>query len=153
MTEPNSKIEPDKLLERLVKYQELQQLAFRREDIPAANRHFDKIVAATKGLAADPEGRQVLENLLHHSSAFLRMRAAIRVLRWAPEKAVPVLGRILSDHLEEGMSPNERIEVRTTAANILYQHFGVRGFDRNKLIEPLQAYGVELPYQDHAKWQ
>lgn len=141
------------LLQSLVKYQELQQLAFRRDDIAAANRHFDRIVAAANGLVANPEGRQTLELLLHHSSAFLRLRAAIRVLRWNPEQAVPVLGRILTETLGADLSASERIEVRTSAANTLYQHFGVRGFDRNKLIEPLRAYGVELPYQDHTKWQ
>lgn len=152
MTRRTSEPALDELLDALVKYQALQQLAIRRDDIPAANRHFDKVVAASRGLAADPEGRQLLESLLHHSSAFLRMRAAIRVLQWAPDKAVPVLGRIISERLED-LSPDERIEVSTTARNILYQHFGVRGFDRNGLIEPLRAYGVELPYQDHAKWQ
>jgi len=36
---------------------------------------------------------------------------------------------------------------------MLYKYFNMRSYDRNELIEPLRAYGVDLPYFDHEKWQ
>lgn len=153
MTRINSEMPIDALLKTLFKYQELQRLALRREDIRAANRHVLKAFAAADALNATPQGRDVLERLLNDTDPFLRLRAAECIMKWDPDLAIPVLGRMLFEDLGNESSPDERINIRTTAKDWLYRHFNIRSFDRNDLIEPLKAYGVELPYRDYGKWQ
>ncbi|WP_011580268.1 MULTISPECIES: hypothetical protein [Chelativorans] len=154
MTRQNFSISVSDLLERFHKHQELYRLAVRRQDVPTANRHILKASEYLNALAAlNPAGRETIETLLTHPDAYLRLRAAGSVLSWSPEKAIPVLGRLLFEDLGPTRSPDERLDIRTEAKGWLYKHFGIRSFDRNDLIEPLRAYGVELPYRDHAKWQ
>ena len=64
-----------------------------------------------------------------------------------------MLGRLLVEQFELELSPQERVELRISAKEALYRHFGINDFDQNKLIEPLRAYGVDLPYRDHGAWQ
>ncbi len=153
MTRIDSDLSTEELMHDLLKYQNLHRLAVRRNDILALNRHILKVSAAADSLAAKiPHGREALEQLLVHPTAYVRLRAAGRVLMWAPEKAVPVLGRLLIEDLGNESSPDERIDIRTEAKGWLYQHFDIRSFNRNDLIEPLRAYGIEIPYRQEEIW-
>jgi predicted transcriptional regulator len=139
-------------LDQLAKHQELHRQAVRRQNIASANRQLLKVIAAADGLAASSRGRDILESLLEHRMAYMRVRAAARVLAWAPEKAIPVLGRLLVDDLGAESSIDERIDIRSEATGFLYRHFGIRSFNRNDLIEPLRAYGIDLPHRREAEW-
>jgi hypothetical protein len=152
MTPATSYRTPDQLLDQLVKYQELHRQAVRRKNVPLANRQLLKVIAAADGLAASSRGRDILESLLDHRMAYMRVRAAARVLSWAPEKAIPVLGRLLMEDLGVESSVDERIDIRSEATGFLYRHFGIRSFNRNDLIEPLRAYGIDLPHRREEAW-
>ncbi|TKT81274.1 hypothetical protein [Aquamicrobium sp. LC103] len=134
-----------KALEKFLVHQEKYQAAVRRQHVPTANREILKVGAALGQLTATPEGRDILENMLRNPSAYLRLRAAGKVLAWAPDRALPVLGKLLVESLGEETSVDERIGIRVEAEGWLFQHFGIRNFDPDRLIEPMRAYGVELP--------
>lgn len=153
MTPISSDMPADALLKLLFKYQELYRQAVRRTDVPAANRHTQKVSAVASALAATPKEQEILESLLRHPTPYMRLRAAYRVLQWSPEMAIPVLGRLMFEDLGEDSSVDERIDIHTDAKEILYMHFNIRSFDRNDLIGPLKAYGVDLPYRDYSEWQ
>jgi hypothetical protein len=86
---------------------------------------------------------------MDHELPEVRLRAAGQVLAWAPKLAVPVLGDLLVNW--RPTDPRRGyVAVRTEAKEWLYDYFGITDFDRNKLIEPLRAYGIELPRQDRA---
>lgn len=153
MTRATSDLPVDTLVQRFQKYQERQQAAIRDRDIPAANRHYDKVKQYADALATTPRGRDALEELARSPLAFVRHRAAWRVLKWAPEIAVPVLGRHLIGDFGTDLSIDERLELSYSAKLSLYHFFGITSYDHNDLIEPLKAYGIEVPYWDHSKWQ
>jgi hypothetical protein len=151
---PQTPREPiEKLLNTFFKYEELRMQAVRRLDVPAANRYLLRVSAASKALAATPDGRDELEKLLSHPTEYIRLSAAGTIMRWAPEKAIPIFGQLLVDHLSAITSVDERLDIRITAKDWLYRHFNIRSFDRNDLIEPLKAYGIDLPHRDHKVWQ
>jgi hypothetical protein len=56
-----------------------------------ANKIFDRVHKTARKLQATPTGRAGLEALMSHESAAVRVIAADRVLRWDPDKSVPVL--------------------------------------------------------------
>jgi len=153
MTRINSDMPVDALLGLLFKYQELHRQAVRRIDVPASNRHVLKIIEAGNALASTSPGRDALEKLLTHPMAYMRLRAAQRVLEWDSKMAIPVLGRLLFENLGEESTVDERIDIRTSAKDSLFMHFGIRSWNRNDLIEPLKTYGVDLPYRDYDKWR
>lgn len=139
------------LVERFVKAQVKNQDAVREQNIPAANRQVDITMRTAEVLMKSAEGRRALENLMVHSEPFVRLRAAKYVRRWAPDLAIPVLGRMLIDEYED-ISIEEGLEMIIGAKDSLYLHFGIRSFDWNDLIEPLKPYGIELPFLDRSKW-
>jgi hypothetical protein len=140
------------VLDRFLAAEERYEAAVRTDDIPEANRQMTKIITYGGRLAASgAEGRDVLDAMLQDASPYLRLRSAKRVLAWAPHRAIPVLGRLLFEDLGD-RSPAERIDIRVSAKDCLYLHFGIRSASRNDLIAPLRAYGVELPYRDETKW-
>jgi len=153
MTRAISDLSADVLRHRFLEYQERQQAAIRAEDIPAANRHAMKVKRYADALAATPRGRDMLEELAGSPLPFVRHRAAQWVVDWAPELAVPVLGRHLIEDFGPDLSVDERLELRISAKHSLYAFFGIRSFDHNDLIEPLKAYGIDLSYRDHSAWQ
>lgn len=153
MTQAISNLPVEALVEGFAKHQGLQQSAIRGQDIPAANRHFTRMKTYADALARTLPGRNALERLLNSPSPFIRLRAAHRVLTWAPDRAIPVLGRLLVDPFEPPLSPQERIELKLGAKETLFEHFDIRDFDQNKLIDPLRAFGVDLPYRDYSAWQ
>jgi len=135
-----------KLVEILIRNQQKQALAIRRDDTPTANRYMRKVNQAREMLAQKgSEGRSALEELMRHPMPQVRLDGAISIMQWAPELAIPILGRLIVDTGYEDMSAGERIEIRHDAKLCLYDHFGIRNFDQDKLIEPLKAYGIDLP--------
>lgn len=153
MIRKTSDLPVDVLREHFLKYQERQQMAIRAENIPAANRHLLKVMHYADALTETSRGKDVLEELTKSSLPFVRLRAAQYARKWAPDLAIPVLGRLVTEQFEPALSVDERLELRVSAKESLYIFFNIRSFDQNNLIEPLKAYGVELPYQDHSKWR
>lgn len=152
MQSANSEAPVDELVGALMKHQALEITACEREDVAAANRQTDKLSAVLDQLAGTPAGRFALEALLTHEVPEVRLRAAGAAMAWAPEKAIPVLGSLVADWRPKDPRRGY-VAVRTEAKGWLYDYFGVTDFDQNKLIEPLRAYGINLPYQDYSAWQ
>jgi hypothetical protein len=141
------------VLDSFLAAEERYEAAVRTDDIPEANRQMTKIITYGDRLAASgPEGREALEAMLDDASPYLRLRSARRVLAWAPQRAIPVLGRLLFEDLGGDRSAAERIDIRVSAKDCLYLHFGIKSWRQNDLIAPLRTYGVDLPYEDEAKW-
>jgi hypothetical protein len=152
MQSVNSETSVDELVGMLVKHQALEIAACEREDIVGANRHVDKLSAILDQLARTVAGRQALEGLMSHEMPEIRLRAAGAAMAWAPEMAIPVLGRLVADW--QPKDPRRGyVAVRTEAKGWLYDYFGITDFDQNKLIEPLRAYGIDLPFRDQSGWQ
>jgi hypothetical protein len=127
--------------------------AVKRQDVPAANHHFAKGETAAQLLESNANGRRAMEELMHHPLLHIRLSAAEHVLSWDPTITIPFLGRLLDMELLEIVSVDEKLDIRTRAKDALYRFFGIESSNRNDLIEPLRAYGVELPWRDHARWQ
>ncbi len=72
---------------------------------------------------------------------------------WAPDKAIPVFGSMLDADLSSIPSIDERLDIRVISRDWLYKHFNIRSANRNDLIEPLRAYGIELEHRDESRWQ
>lgn len=153
MSLATSDLPVDTLFDRFLKYQERQQIAIRADEIPTANRHVMKVTQYADALAATPQGKDRLESAVNSQLPFVQLRAAQWVIDWAPEIAVPELGRLVICDFEPDISINERLELRISAKHTLYHFFGITSFDHNDLIEPLKAYGIDLPYRDHSAWQ
>ncbi|SFK57776.1 hypothetical protein SAMN04488498_108176 [Mesorhizobium albiziae] len=153
MTSRISEISVHELLKTFLKYENLRLRAVRRLDVPATNRNFLKAVAASDSLSQTAAGRAEIEKLLTHPMPYIRVRAAGAVMTWAPEKAIPVFGRMLDADLSAISSVDERLDIRIDSQDWLYQHFQIRSSDRNDLIEPLKAYGIELSYRDRTGWR
>lgn len=146
MTSIPSVGDTERWTERFLKYQTLQADAQRRNDIPAANRHVEKVTEALDALAkSGKEGRDQLEKLLEDSDPSIRGRAARRVLKWNPERAVPVLVRLLFERFGPPRVPVESVGIRTEAEHALLNYFGLDIFDPTELPDRLAAMGVALP--------
>ena len=147
MTRTVSDLPLGDLVSEVEKYLELQRQAIARMDIPAANRYFGKLSPYLHAMESSPAGRERLEKYLDDPRPFVRDRAAEYVIHWAPDLAVPVLGRLLVEDFGKEMSVDERSEIRCAARMSLYLHFNIEDFDRNRLIEPLKKYGIDIPYR------
>ncbi|QKV17710.1 hypothetical protein [Oricola thermophila] len=136
----------DGWLKRFRKYQALETAAQRRRDIPVANRHVEKVTEALNALAASgPEGREVLERLMDDPDPSTRGRAARRVLAWDPDRAIPVLVRLLDVECAPPMVSVEAIVIEREAQFALLDHFGLDILDPTELPGRLAAMGIELP--------
>lgn len=147
MTSIDSEWPVTRLVKILIDNQEKQALAVRRDNTPAANRYMKKVNQARNALAAKgSSGRAALEALMGHPMPQVRLDGAVSVMQWAPDLAIPVLGRLIAEtKYENDMSAGERIEVKHEATLSLFDHFGTRFYDRDELIEPLKAYGIDIP--------
>lgn len=141
------------LLEAFLDYEELRMQAVRRLDVPKANKYVLTAAAAANVLSKTAQGRAEIEKLLRHPTLYIRVRAAGVVMDWAPEKAIPVFGAMLDADLSSIPSVDERIDISVTSKDWLYGHFNIHNADRNALIEPLRAYGIELKHRDETLWQ
>ena len=145
MTQAISDRSTEHLVDEFLRCVEIDQRAVRLHQTALGNRNLRKLIRIEEVLCERPDGRSALEALLADSRPYTRLRAASPVIKWAPNLAIPVLGRLLIEDFGETLSSSERIELRQTAKEALYFYFNVGNFDRNKLIEPLRAYGIDLP--------
>jgi hypothetical protein len=135
-----------------IAHEDSRMAAVRRNDIPGANRWFDRSRAVLKDLAGHgPEGRRAIEELLLHPSSFVRLGAAATVHEWAPDLAIPVLADLYLVEREPDASPSERIEICMSAKGLLYRIFGITSYDPDDLIEPLRRYGIVWPSQEERR--
>lgn len=146
MTSPVTDSSIRVLINRLIEANQLEIAAREREDTRAGNRQVDRMRLLLDELVSDPMGRDALERLMTHEIPEVRLRAAGRVMGWAPKKAVPVLGSLVA-HWRPKDPRKGYVAVALSASWQLYQHFGIKDYDQNKLIEPLRAYGIELPWE------
>lgn len=153
MTPTNSKASIQQMSKTFVEQQEKRMAAIRNLDVPAANRHHMRAAVVAEALSSTPAGRAALEKLHGHPILHIRLSAAENAMKWAPDEVIPFLGNLLDADLSFIESPDERLDIRDRAKGMLYKHFDIRSWDRNDLIEPLRAYGVELSYRDRSKWQ
>lgn len=93
------------------------------------------------------EGRAAMEELQQHPSPQLRYAASSAVIEWAPEKAIPVLARLLHEPFEEDMEPWEEVSVRTQACMPLAEYFGYHPSNWSELPEQLAEFGIDLPVE------
>ncbi|MBO6719197.1 MAG: hypothetical protein JJ913_14665 [Rhizobiaceae bacterium] len=140
-----------KLIEKFLRHENLRMEAVRQLDVPKANRHLLKNSEAGEALRSTAEGREALEVLLDEPELHVRVAAAEEVMRWNPDKVIPLFGRLLEldGELSQLDSPEEVGDIRLRARLWLYEHFNIRNADRNELIEPLKAYGVKLKRRDY----
>lgn len=142
-------------MQRLSKYQALQRAAMRRRDIPAANRYIDEITRALRTLSGSPLGRQALEGLLDHPDPSTRGRAASKAIEWAPERAVPVLAKLLYEPQDPAAAAFEKVGVSLEAQKSLAEYFGLPWHDPRGLVEKLAAAGSALPgeFVERMRWK
>jgi hypothetical protein len=119
------------LVERLVQAEAAAAEAYARQDMKAQNRWADRREAAIRELlSSGPAGQAALEELLHHDLPVVRGVAAAHVLKWAPEKAVPVLEALVAwGHLQkgaDGLRPPIAGLVLFSAKVLLSQYYGIR---------------------------
>lgn len=131
------------LISQLVDYTQREIAAWAADSTQSVNRNVLQIRRRLELLKATTEGRAALEELMEHEWPEVRLRAARAVLKWAPDKAIPVLGRLVAEwrpaNPKKGYVP-----VAFDAGVSLYEHWGIRSYNRDDLIEPLARYGVEL---------
>lgn len=133
---------------------DLRMEAVCRLDVPAANIQILAIARILNRLRSTAAGRSAVEDLLLHPAWRVKISAAEAASPWAARSAVPVLGQALIENLRDAIaSPDERLDIRIRAGDSVYKYFEIEGRDRNLLIAPLRAYGIDLPWYDHSKWQ
>ncbi|WP_223478066.1 hypothetical protein [Oricola indica] len=131
---------------RFLKYQALQVAAQRRGDIPAANRHVEKVTEALDVLAKTGlDGRMALERLMNDTDPSTRGRAARRVMEWDPDRAIPVLARLLYEQSDPQSVSVEAVLIVREARYALQKYFGLDLFDPTELPDRLAAMGITLP--------
>ena len=133
----------DDLISQFVDYTRREIAAWEADSTPAVNRNVRQIGQRLDLLKSTTEGRIALEDLIYHELPEVRLRAARVVLAWAPDKAIPVLGRLVAEW--KPANPKKGyIPVAFDAGVSLYEHWGIRSYNRDDLIEPLARYGIEL---------
>ncbi|MFZ2102952.1 MAG: hypothetical protein WAU86_20550 [Oricola sp.] len=133
------------LLDVILENDEGWRKAVRQNDISRANRHTRRITEAVIELREDETGRELLEQLLSSPIAHLRLWAAGSVMKWDPDRAIPVLARLLFETLDEGSTTEEIVHVQFSAEGYLARHFGLHHSDLRRLPERLAAMGIGLP--------
>ncbi|MEX0955493.1 MAG: hypothetical protein WDZ83_09805 [Rhizobiaceae bacterium] len=141
----------NKLIDKFLRHENLRMEAIRQQNVPKANRHLLKSSEAGAILRSTAEGRAELEALLDDPELHVGVAAAEEVMRWDPDKVIPLFGRLLDldgdlSHID---SVDERGDIRLRARLWLYKHFNIRNADRNELIEPLKSYGVNLKRREY----
>ncbi|YBV98075.1 DUF2019 domain-containing protein [Phyllobacteriaceae bacterium JZ32] len=146
MTRIRSDLPAAELMMLLEKYTDLRRAALLADDVPRANRYSDKVHAALNALTdRGEEGRRAFEELLTHPLPHMRLYAAGKVIKWKPDAAVPVLGRLLIEKFDDGTARLAAVDVRVSADNRLMEFFDIKSLNPNDLIEPIKAYGIDLP--------
>ena len=123
MTPRISKMAVDELLSDFLSFVDQRMEAVRAIDVPKINRHVLKISAVGDALSATTAGRAELERLLSHPIVYVQVAAAAAMMKWAPEKAIPLFGVLLDADLTAISSPDERLDIRTTAKHLAPRAF------------------------------
>ncbi|MBB2970188.1 DUF2019 domain-containing protein [Mesorhizobium sp. RMAD-H1] len=146
MTRIRSDLPAAELMMLLEKYTDLRRAALLADDVPRANRYSDKVHAVLNALTdRGEEGRRAFEELLTHPLPHMRLYAAGKAIKWKPDAAVPVLGRLLIEEFDDGTARLAAVDVRVSADNLLMEFFDIKSLNPNDLIEPIKAYGIDLP--------
>ena len=128
------------------RHQALEAAALRRRDIPAANRHAEMAGAALRALSeAGVEGRSALEELMQDADPSTRGRAASEVISWDPNRAIPVLARLLHEQRAPESVSVETVGTQLEAQHALQDYFGLDLFDARELPGRLSQMGIDLP--------
>jgi hypothetical protein len=142
MSEP-TKPTIDQLLKRLIEAKIGEAAALEREDMRAQNRWADRREAVIRDiLSYGDEGRAALEGLLNHERPMIRLVAAAHVLKWSPERAIPMINELLAwSHAERdvaGRRPPIASFVSRNAQALLSLHYDI---DINDVLP--RVLGVE----------
>jgi len=132
-------------IEEILRNHESWKKASRRRDRKRVQALRDRFVQLAGELMETPEGRAAMEGLLDHPSSRLRYAVSTAVIEWAPEKAIPVLARLIYEPFDEELEPWEEVSVRTRACMPLAYHFGYHPSQWTELPERLAEYGIDLP--------
>ena len=132
-------------IEEILRNHESWKKASRRSDRKRVQVLRDRFEQLAGELMETPEGRAAMEELLDHPSSRLRFAVSTAVIEWAPEKAIPVLARLLYEPLNEDLEPWEEVSLRTEARMPLAYHFGYHPSEWTELPERLAEYGIDLP--------
>lgn len=137
----------DDITGEILRNHEAWKKAHRRGDAKRAEalaKRFEQLAGA---LVKTDDGRLAMEDLLQNPSSRLRYAASTAVIEWAPDKAIPVLARLLHEPLEEDMQPWEEVSLRTQACMPLAEFFGNHPSQWSDLPERLAEYGIQLPVE------
>lgn len=131
------------LVERLVQAELAEAAAVERLDMKAQNRWFDRATAVVQAILSEGEtGKTALERLLDHELPMVRVTAAANVLKWAPERALPVLEEVMARAYWErdarGRRPAAAGHVLLNAEGLLALHYDI---DINDVLP--RVLGVE----------
>ena len=136
----------DVLFEKLI-------VANRGKSNSAYNRVHLKLANILDKIEAHGEtGQRAINTWLESDEPLIRLFAAVRALGWNSDVAIPVLGHLLVEPLPVHFTGYERFSITSTARSILIEFFKTGNFSRNSLIEPLKAYGIDLPRRPEQIW-
>jgi hypothetical protein len=132
-------------IDEILRIHQSWRKARRRGDSKRREELADRFEILARELMGTAEGRAALEELQQNPSPQLRYSASSAVIEWAPEKAIPVLARLLYEPFDEDMEPWEEVSVRTQACMPLAEYFGYHPSNWSELPERLAEYGIDLP--------
>jgi hypothetical protein len=136
-----SEVSVEQLVQRLVEAEIAETAALDRQDMKAQNRWFDRSAAViTELLSKGEAGKAALEELLNHELPMVRMVAAASVLKWVPERALPVIEELVAwshGHAAGHRSPVVS-HISLGAGGLLALHYGI---DINEVVP--RVLGIE----------
>lgn len=125
--------------------------AYRAKDVPAHNRSALRAETAADALVARGKtGQSKLEELLRHPSPTVRLNAAVYVMDWAPNEAIPVVEKVMlwadDDRTESLFGESMHVGVGSETLLAEYYHINildVRNFVRAKYGLPPKESSIE----------
>ena len=143
MIQPPTEKDTRKNIDRLIDAQMRWDTATRHDDETAIERYAETGVALIGELTQSAAGKTALEGLLFDTSPGLRLAAATAVIQWDPDRAVPVLARLMYEDFTSNAAPWADAGFRMHARIGLLQHFGLSDFPA--LPGRLADMGIEIP--------
>jgi hypothetical protein len=131
------------LVSELRREQSRWEAAIRCDDDLAVEQAAEHGDALLNALVISEEGRTALENMLSDDSPGLRLGVAAKVVNWAPDKAIPILARLLYEDFDPVVAPWEGAGVRMNARLLLMEYFGLD--EPMPLPIRLADMGLQLP--------
>ncbi len=122
--------------------------AYGAGNVPAHNRWFRRSDrAAQKLIERGENGKATLEALLGHAEPIVRLAAASYVLKWAPDRAIPVLEDLLI-WAKRDRSRNifgEAFQVIQNVHGLLAEHYDISFLDVDARV--FGSRGLPLPWR------